>query len=82
MRESWRAYKTMLEKTGKKAEPSLPGLAQYSSDQLFFMSYAALWCEAQTFMALVSQLSSDPHPPHVVRVTQVLECLLKTLHTM
>lgn len=71
IREAYRAYKNHVDKNGG-SEPSLPGLAQFSGDKLFFMSYASMWCETQTFMALVSQISGDPHPPHAVRVTQVM----------
>ena len=70
IREAYRAYKNQVGINGT-SEPSLPGLGEYSGDKLFFMSYASMWCEAQTFMALVAQISGDPHPPHAVRVTEV-----------
>lgn len=53
-------------------EPSLPGLSSYSGDQLFFMSYAHVWCETKTLGSLVSQLAQDPHPPSQVRVLATL----------
>ncbi len=48
--------------------PSLPALAEYNVEQLFFMSYASMWCETKTLESLVSQLTGDPHPPHSVRI--------------
>jgi predicted metalloendopeptidase len=56
----------------RTTSPSLPGLTQYDSDQLFFMSFGTLWCETKTLGALASQLTGDPHPPHVARVTSTL----------
>ena len=40
--------------------------------QLFFMSYATMYCESKTVSALAKQLLADVHPPHVARVTGVL----------
>ena len=40
--------------------------------QLFFMSYATMYCESKTVSALARQLLADVHPPHVARVTGVL----------
>ena len=60
MRESFRAYKQQVSANG---EASLPGLSKYTSDQLYFMSYARVWCETKTVGSLVTQLMMDPHPP-------------------
>jgi len=69
MREAWGAYK--LEQKDKE-EKRLPGLENYSSDQLFFMSFGNMWCETKSLGALASQLQSDPHSPAPVRVKAVL----------
>jgi len=69
MREAWGAYK--LEQK-EKEEKRLPGLENYSSDQLFFMSFGNMWCETKSLGALASQLQSDPHSPAPVRVKAVL----------
>ena len=69
MREAWGAYK--LEQKDKE-EKRLPGLENYSSDQLYFMSFGNMWCETKSLGALASQLQSDPHSPAPVRVKAVL----------
>jgi membrane metallo-endopeptidase-like protein 1 len=41
LREGYRAYKNFLKrKMHGKMEPKLPGLKQYSNEQLFFISFA------------------------------------------
>ena len=51
----------------------MPGLQQMSEDQLFFLSFASVWCEAQTLTALAQQLNTDVHAPALARVTGVLQ---------
>ena len=72
MREAWGAYKKLLEKNGNESQTRLPGLAKYSPDQLFFVSFGNVWCESKTLEALASQLSSDPHSPAPIRVKAVV----------
>ena len=72
MREAWGAYKTYLAERSDEKEKRLPGLMDYSADQLFFMGFGNLWCETKTIEALASQLTSDPHSPAPVRVKAVL----------
>ena len=70
MREAWGAYKKFLaepEQMNEK-EKRLPGLTNYSGDQLFFMSFANMWCETKTIGALAGQLENDVHSPAPVRV--------------
>ena len=69
MRESWGAYK--MEQEGNE-EQRLPGLENYSSDQLFFISFGNMWCETKSLGALASQLQGDPHSPAPVRVKATL----------
>ena len=72
IREAWGAYKKHLAKTGGNEQHRLPGLGNFSADQLFFMSYGNLWCESKTIEALAGQLISDAHSPAAVRVRAVL----------
>ena len=69
MRAAWGAFK--LEQKDKE-EKRLPGLENYSSDQLFFMSFGNAWCEKKFSEALEIQLQSHPHSPAPVRVKAVL----------
>merc|ERR1719414_1716858 len=74
IREAYRAYHKLLDKKGTTyQEQALPGLGQYSGDQLFFIGYASGWCETKTVAAVVNQLLTDPHPPAQVRVQGVLQ---------
>ena len=69
MREAWGAYK--LEQKDRE-EKRLPGLENFTPDQLFFMSFGNMWCETKSLGALASQLQSDPHSPAPVRVKATL----------
>jgi len=66
IRETYRAYLRSVESEG--AEPRLPGLTQFTPEQLLFVSYAQVWCEIQTPESLLGQVLSDPHSPGRFRV--------------
>ena len=66
IRETYRAYLRSVESDG--AEPRLPGLTQFTPEQLLFVSYAQVWCEIQTPESLLGQVLSDPHSPGRFRV--------------
>jgi len=66
LRQAFRAYKMFLKDEGLSEPPSLPGLPGLTDDQLFFISYASMWCEKATLSAFVSQLS-NVHPPKKFR---------------
>jgi neprilysin len=56
IREAYRAYKTFTAEHG--AEKRLPGLEQYSADQIFFISYASIWCGRETPERLKYQIQT------------------------
>merc|ERR1711892_8313 len=64
--ESFRAYMRSVESQGE--EPALPGLQQFTSQQMFFISNAQVWCEIQTPESLLGQVLGDPHSPGRFRV--------------
>ena len=64
--ETFRAYTRSVESLG--SEPSLPGLTQFTNQQMLFISYAQVWCEIQTPESLLGQVLSDPHSPGRFRV--------------
>lgn len=66
LREAFRAYNFYVAANG--AEPQLPGLEQYTSEQIFFLSYANLWCGVETPERLEDQILTDPHSPSKYRV--------------
>ncbi|XP_075237459.1 neprilysin-11-like isoform X2 [Lycorma delicatula] len=46
----------------------LPGLEEFSSDQLFFLGFASNWCESQTNESLLHEVLSNVHSPNKFRV--------------
>eukprot|EP00094_Tigriopus_californicus_P009374 TCALIF_09039-PA protein Name:"Similar to ECE1 Endothelin-converting enzyme 1 (Bos taurus)" AED:0.18 eAED:0.18 QI:17/0/0/0.68/0.73/0.75/16/0/656 len=66
LHEAFRAYQNSVESQG--AEGPLPGLESFSSEQMFFIAYAQVWCEKQTDGGLLNQVLTDPHSPGKYRV--------------
>jgi len=66
IRETYRAYIRSVESQG--SEPRLPGLTQFTPEQMLFVSYAQVWCEIQTPESLLGQVLSDVHSPGRFRV--------------
>ena len=68
LREAFRAYQNYVALNGR--DPRLPGLEQYSPEQIFFLSFANTWCEQQNEQAPKFQLKvlGDPHSPERYRV--------------
>ena len=50
----------------------LPGLSQYSPQQLFFVGFAHMWCGHSTPGALKSKLVEGVHSPNRFRVIGTL----------
>ncbi len=61
IRESFRAYMSSVDALGP--EPVLPGLEQYTPEQMYFISNAKLYCEVATEESFVGQIQSNPHSP-------------------
>ncbi|XP_018348691.1 PREDICTED: neprilysin-11-like [Trachymyrmex septentrionalis] len=69
LREAVVAYKRW--KTQHGYESLLPGLTQFTHEQLLFLSFAHLWCESHTTTSL-RWMMSDTHCPGHVRLQAVL----------
>jgi len=72
---SYEAWKISMEKHGDKAmefNKVLPGLTQYTPDQLFFISYGMIWCKKEAIELSVSKLVTDIHSPGKFRVNGVV----------
>ena len=67
LREAFRAYQLFL-KENNGAELKLPGLEQFTSEQIFFLQYANSWCSVELPERLETQLLVDPHSPNRFRV--------------
>ncbi|XP_076036619.1 uncharacterized protein LOC143022352 [Oratosquilla oratoria] len=66
LREALFAYRKYVDRNGE--EPRLPGLENYSPEQLFFIANANLWCGSITNQGLLNQILTDPHSPSQFRV--------------
>ena len=54
-------------------ELRLPGLEKLTPEQMFFVAYAAVWCETWTPKRIHDQIILDPHSPGRYRVIGVLQ---------
>ncbi|XP_024936954.1 neprilysin-4 isoform X2 [Cephus cinctus] len=70
IREAYRAYQRL--KARIPNQQALPGLAEYSRDQLFFLGFAQVWCGNYTNGALKSKLIEGVHAPNHFRVIGTL----------
>ncbi|XP_068156766.1 endothelin-converting enzyme homolog [Drosophila tropicalis] len=70
MREAYHAYRLYVKEMGRE-KLKLPGLEQYTHEQLFFISFGNLWCETYTPAASRYALS-DSHCPGQMRLRGVL----------
>merc|ERR1719414_1484464 len=70
LRQSFHAYRRWVQSQGKE-EPRLPGLP-YTNDQLFFISFAQMWCERNTPEKAAQRIMSTIHPLGEARVLGVM----------
>ncbi|KDR08433.1 Neprilysin-2 [Zootermopsis nevadensis] len=70
MRQAFLAYKKYVEHAG--SDKRLPGLHQFSPEQLFFLGFATVWCESSTKESLLQEVLTDSHSPHRLRVQGTL----------
>ncbi|GAA5935913.1 CCR4-NOT core ubiquitin-protein ligase subunit MOT2 [Sporobolomyces koalae] len=69
--QTWHAWKTRLESDRKGTKYNnqlLPGLGQYSREQLFFIAFAQGWARSMTPAEAVRRIRVDPHSPTQFRV--------------
>ncbi|KAF4525577.1 hypothetical protein B566_EDAN010436 [Ephemera danica] len=66
LRQAFHAYQRLVQEHGP--EPRLPGLQQFSPEQLFFLGFSTVWCESSTRESLLHEVLADPHAPHRYRV--------------
>ncbi|EFX74773.1 hypothetical protein DAPPUDRAFT_199694 [Daphnia pulex] len=70
IREAYVAYRNYVAANG--VEPPLPGLEQFTSEQIFFITFANTHCSADTPEKLLNQVMNDPHSPSRYRVIGTL----------
>jgi len=71
LKEAYSAYQRYVSIRGQ--EPRLPGMEQYSQEQLFFLAYANQYCHYDTKNLQLN--NQNKHSPNVVRVLGVLSLL-------
>lgn len=69
IRQAYKAYFNNRNVFNAGRNLTLPGLENFSEEQLFFISFAQMWCSSNTNSYLRSQLMNDEHSPTSVRVT-------------
>lgn len=66
MKSAYFAYKKWIEQNN--IEPKLPGLQQYSSEQMFWIAAAQTWCSASRDWYTKMAMTVDQHAPSRFRV--------------
>ena len=73
IKQSFTAWKAAAAAAGAAGARRLPGLQGHSPEQLFFLSYAQVWCNAIRPAEAKRLLVTDPHSPHKWRVNGVMQ---------
>lgn len=61
---AWSAWQTRKHTNPDK---HLPGMASFTQEQLFYISYGNMWCTKYTPEALIQQVLTDSHSPGMFR---------------
>jgi predicted metalloendopeptidase len=66
---AFRAYRNRVTLLGPDPQLPDPLIGQFNHDQLFFLSFAQVWCQSTPpNYAIYSQILNDPHSPAKYRV--------------
>jgi len=63
--DSWKLRRKL---NGDKTELALPGLEDWTDEQLFFLAYGNFWCGKYSDDAMQIRLKQDVHAPNAARV--------------
>ncbi|ETN69016.1 peptidase family M13 [Necator americanus] len=69
---AYNAYQDYVKELGHD-EMRLPGLEQFTPNQIFWITYGYSWCMKQSDKNLVNQLLTNPHAPGSCRTNQVMQ---------
>ncbi|VDP36005.1 unnamed protein product [Heligmosomoides polygyrus] len=69
---AYNAYREYIKDQGHE-ELRLPGLEQFTPNQIFWITYGYSWCMKQNDQNLVNQLLTNPHAPGSCRTNQVMQ---------
>lgn len=65
---AYTAWQTRKQTSGT-TDQLLPGLEDYTTEQLFYMAFGNIWCGAFSPVYLADALTSDVHAPNKVRIS-------------
>uniref|UniRef100_A0A0N5A694 alanine--glyoxylate transaminase n=1 Tax=Parastrongyloides trichosuri TaxID=131310 RepID=A0A0N5A694_PARTI len=66
---AWRAYHNYVAFNGPDPRLDDPIFSQFTHDQLFFLSFAQVWCQVPpNENDMITQILVDPHSPSIYRV--------------
>jgi len=68
---AYEAWKISLNRNPEQAKihnEHLPGLSQYTFDQLFYISFGQIWCSKDRPESAIQRIRNDPHSPPRHRV--------------
>ena len=68
------SFQAWKKREAQKATQTLPGLQQFSKEQLFFVSYSSWWCGKTRKEAAVDSIYRDPHSPKWARILVSKAC--------
>lgn len=68
VRHVYRAYRNYIEQLGQEEAPMVD-LKRFTGNQMFFIQYAQIWCEAQTQQLTSNSLKGKSHSPGRYRAT-------------
>ncbi|KAI1285214.1 Neprilysin-1 [Halotydeus destructor] len=73
VRMAYKAYRNYVKKYGLQSDPLLPGtMSRFTSDQLFFLSFASIWCENERRESMRNTVKYGSHSPSRFRVIGTL----------
>jgi len=70
--EAWKNSLNGNPEIVKERNKRLPGLSNYTFDQLYFISYGQTYCENIRTDSVIYNLNTDPHSPNKFRVNGVV----------
>jgi len=66
--EAWKISLNRDSELAKKHNEHLPGLSQYTFEQLFYISFGQIWCSKDRPESAIQRIRTDPHSPPKHRV--------------
>ncbi|XP_023235356.1 neprilysin-3-like [Centruroides sculpturatus] len=68
LRHAYFAYKAYLKKYKNEGKDIIEDFEMYTPDQMFFISYATMWCDSETSDELKYYMNLEEHSPQKFRI--------------